>query len=510
MRTPIVLFIYPDLGGSNISFSPAIEILSGFLQNKNIEVHLLHLHETLGFPLNSEKIYMEIQRIKPDLIGFTATSFQYQYSNQLAGDLKALGVHTPMVLGGIHAIISPDDLAKSSFDGFCTGEGELALYKLVQAIIAGADYWCVDGFHFQKEGRIYKNPPGEILEDLDQLPFRNYNLIDARKLLKNRNNWLSIAFSRGCPYSCSFCINQKLKENHRQGSNKPYFRCQSVDRAMQELVHWAKEYKGEINVFNLDDDLLLLNREWFLEFGQRYRDEIYLPYGIQYAINGRANLIDEEIAQVLKESGCYLLRIGFETGDEKLRNLILGKEIKDEHLYNTFSLTQKYQLRSLVFSMLGIPGEGHQTIGVTINMLQKLKPTLIRMAFFEPFIGTPLYDYCTEHGLLEGDNSWDNCFKGTTLKLEGISKEELQFYHLTFPWHLNINFVKEGKEEYESLIEKYKYLLQGEFEINQIKNSILLDDEKVSKGLQEAKIEHFRYFDSNNFYYELWNYNKEG
>lgn len=97
-----MLFIYPDSGGFTISFSPAIEILSAFLKQNGISVELIHIHNTQATPYDLPKITDKVREISPDVIGISATSFQYSQSNEIAGFLKKEGIDVPVILGGIH------------------------------------------------------------------------------------------------------------------------------------------------------------------------------------------------------------------------------------------------------------------------------------------------------------------------------------------------------------------------------------------------------------------------
>ncbi len=504
MKNLSILFIYPDIGTSSISFSGGIEILSSLLQKQGVGVNLLHLHEPDGEPFDIDIIHKKVNKIKPDLISFTATTHQYPISNKIAEGLKKRGVKTPIFLGGIHPTIAPGDLKDSSFDAFGIGEGELIMSEVFKRLATNGDISAVPGLHFKKGNEIIKNPYCHVIEDLDQLPFRDYEIINAKKLLKLRDNWLSISVSRGCPYLCNYCINEMLLDIHRKSSSGKYCRCQSVDRVIAELIHLIELYGDDIKVINFDDDLLLLNRKWFLEFTDRFQKEIFLQYGIMYAINGRADLIDEEIALKLKESGCYLMRVGFETGDIKLRDMVLGKKITNDSLYRAFELFQKYRIRSLAFTMLGIPGECKETVMLTIKMLRVIKPTLIRMSFFEPFRGSKMYDYCEKNNLLKKDYYIPkNYFTETSLLFEKISSFELSLYHSIFPWFLNVGFDNEAADAYQKLINKYSVLSEEELKLESTRAKILKDNDKISGKLIDMGVEHFTFFKNNKFYYQL-------
>ena len=86
--------------------------------------------------------------------------------------------------------------------------------------------------------------------------------------------------------SCSFCINSLLKKiTCPEGTLKNYLRKNSVDRAIQELEDIISKYGKYITVFNFDDDLLMLYKNWMLEFTGKYEERIHQKYGITYAIN---------------------------------------------------------------------------------------------------------------------------------------------------------------------------------------------------------------------------------
>ena len=500
-----ILFIYPDIGGNSISFSPAIEILSSFLKKNGFNVELIHIHDKFGVKMDYDDIAKRVKAISPNIVGISATTYQYEESNKLCMELKKSKITIPIILGGIGPTISPEKLAESYFDGFAIGEGEIPLMELLTKIENGESYYETPGFHFKVGDKIIKNPMGKIITNLDVLPIPDYEIMNTEKILPLRDKWLSIAFSRGCLYSCNFCINQKLKKMYPFKEAKEYFRTKSASNAIKELLYLANRYAGQIEIFNLDDDLIIMDKQWFYEFAHLYKKEIYNKYGIKYAINGRANLLDEEMVKVLKDTGCWLIRVGFETGNNEMRNLILKKGISDQQLRNVFSYFHKYNLRSLAFAMIGIPKESLQTIYSSIDMLTELRPTLIRMAIFEPFIGTPLYDYCIKNNLIkEVENH--NCFEDSSLLFDTINGTDIRIYSLLFPWYLNKKMLLTNySKDYCDLIDKYVDLIRnGKEDGNILRKMILEEDRKISNRLKKIGIEHFEYFSNNAFYYHYY------
>ncbi len=497
------MFIYPDIGGRTLNFSPAIEILSSYMKQNEIDVSMIHINYEYGVhPENYEEIIRRIQEFRPDVIGITSTTFQYPVSCRVAEKIKEYGYEGLVILGGIHATIAPDDLSDSPFDAFSIGEGEITLTTLMKKYVHGESITNIKGLDIKSDGRIITNGYPEVLEDLDVLPVRDYEIINAKKILELSKGWFSVSFSRGCPYACKFCINQKLRKDFVAFTKARYYRCQSVDKVITDLLKYINNYPI-IKMFNFDDDLLIMDKKWFSEFAEEYRLKIYEKYGIKYVINTRANLITEEVVKELKDSGCHECQVGFETGNEELRNGVLAKEITNVQLEKAFDLFNKYGVRSLAYTMLGIPGESENSVKETIKELVRLKPTLIRMTFFEPFIGTPLYEYCIENELFDDKFLNIDNFTKSVVKMENITNYELSRYHLLFPWYLNMEMMGEDDSGvvYGQLIDEYMGLSEKEIDDLTVKEEIIRKDSKISEIMMKKNISHFRYFPANNNYF---------
>lgn len=492
------LFIYPDTGGLYPNFSPAVETLSACLKAAGNEVGLVHINEHFT-PPDQDLIFREVQKFNPDIIGFTSVTNMFKLSNETAGALKNRGFNKLIICGGIHPTIAPGDLINSNFDAFSIGEGEISLVELCRRMENGEDMYSVKGMIFKKDGKIIDNGYPDVVTDLDSLPPRDYEIMDIEKLLDLKNNFFSTGITRGCPYPCSFCINTKLRSVYNGNCNHSYYRCNSVDRAISDLLLVIEKYPGKVKVIDFEDDLLLSNKKWILEFAEKFKEKVYKPYGVKFVMNSRADSIDEERVLKLKEAGCEFIAIGIETGDENLRNNILKKHIFDKDLINAFDLMNRLHLRSHSFFMLGIPEETEESIQCSLRLLRRLKPGSIRITIFEPFIGTELYKYCEEHGMLTDIDLYENYFTNSTIHLKGISPHRLKVYHLMFPWHLNIGFVSKYEEDYLKLIDKYKSLPLEELIKPETRLEVLRDDSIISAKLSAEKITHFRFFEKNNF-----------
>ena len=496
------LFIYPDIGGIFPNFSPAIEVLSACLKEAGNEVEVIHVNDKFT-PPKQELILEKVLEFSPDIIGITAVTNLFKFCDETAGYLKSHGFDKMIICGGIHPTIAPNDLEKSNFDAFSIGEGELSLVELCRRMENGEDIYSVKGMIYKKDGEIIDNGYPDVVTDLDTLPPRDFEVMEIGKLLDYKNHFFSTGVSRGCPFPCSFCINSKLKKIYNGSCNHNYYRVNSVDRAISDLLLVIEKYHEKIDVIDFEDDLLLMNKKWILEFCEKYKKLIYEPYGIKFVMNSRADTIDEERVLKLQEAGCEFIAIGIETGDENLRNNILKKHIYDKDLIYSFDLLNRLGMRSHSFFMIGIPGENEESIQCSMRLLRRLKPGSIRMTIFQPFIGTELYDLCEKEGMLTDIDLMENYFTTSTIHLEGITPHKLKTYHLMFPWHLNIGFVEKYEELYKELIDKYKDMPLEELIKPETREQVLEDDKRVSEILSNEKILHFRFFEKNNYNYSL-------
>ena len=497
-----LLFVFPDIGSDYINFSPAIMNLSSYVKKHLPEVNIsfMHINNKHGIPYELNNISKNIFEKKPGLVGLTCTSYSYSESNEIAAKLKQDGLVCPIILGGSHAIIKPDDLITSSFDAFAIGESEYALVELCRRIIENKDITSTPGFYFKLGGELARNPPAKIIDNLDDLPYPDYQLMNTRKMLEIRNGWMSVAFSRGCPYNCSFCINDILQKQLKKYSVS-YFRHKSIKNIITELKFLVNTYNKKIKIFKFEDDLLALNKDWFVDLMDMYKKNIFEPYRIPYVINIRANLINENIIKALSVSGCYELQIGVETGDDELRNKILNKQISDNQLLSAFSLCRKYKIRTLAYIMVGIPNETHDTIRTTIKMLNHMKPTLIRLTIFYPYYGTSIYKYCEREGLLKKEIiEYTNQYSNIPLIFSDISDTDILFYQLFFPWYLNI--LSENNPTANEIYEDALHKLKRNDPQQIARQTILEYDKKLSQVMLSQNISHFRYFSSNTNYVE--------
>lgn len=476
-----------------INFCPAIHVLSAVLKQEGCDVNMFHINNDYGIKYDKDTI-IELSA-GADLYAITSTSFNYKYANEIAGWLKIHG--KLVILGGYHATTQPEDFKDSNFDIFCVGEGEGPMKDLVHALQKGEDWSKIPNL-ISKYGI---NPVRGFLRDLNKLPYWDFDITDTAKIIELRGGWLSISFSRGCPYECSFCYNHLLKKIEIGENDKmsDYLRRRTPENTVNELESLVKKYP--IKFFNIDDDLLTMNKKWMREFSDLYAEKVYKPFGIKYIMNARADTLNDEICKLLSDSGCFEVRIGFETGNEKLRNNLLDKKTSNEDLISACNNLTKHNIKSVAFLMIGIPGECWDTFDDTVSMTIKLQPKLIRMTFLYPYKYTKIYDVCLERNLFKEEEITDNRDYGSCLKFDKITDLELFYMRFLFPWY--VNWEQLHLTEYLDAISKFfGYPFKN---AEKRVSEIIEADKELSKNCSNP---HYRYYGGNEYYFELYDNNE--
>lgn len=491
-----ILFIYPDHGTDVMSFCSAIHVLSAVLKQDGHETSLIHINNEDGVKYDKDTI-IELSK-GYNLFAVTSTSFSYKYANEIAGWLKESYPDILKILGGSHATIQPEDFEASNFDIFCVGEGDEALKQLCNCLRNGDDWTKILGLIT----RYGSNPLKGFYRDMDRLPFWDFDIMDTEKILRLRQHWLTILFARGCSYSCTFCINHLYKKIGISAGDKmsEYIRKRTPELCVDELEILAKKFS--VKVFNVADDLLTMDKKWIRRFTDDYKQRIYKPFGIKYSLNARADSLTDEVVKMLVESGCMEARIGFETGNENVRNELLRKRVTNESLYKAFDNIHKYGMNAVAFTMMGLPGESYDTFQETIEMIGKLKPRLVRMTFLFPYKHTAIYDICVERGLFKEDyEKEDNRDDVSPLKFDNLTDQELFCFKFLFPWYVNVIMLQDKdqvRSYYQSIRDYKKYSFE---KLREMTSDIIEIDSSLSRSCPEP---HYKYFSDQLSYFHLY------
>ncbi len=416
-----ICLVYSDIGGVEHygarKYYHGLGYLSSVLKHAGHQTELIYLQKEP----TQEEFLAQLAQVGADLAAFSSTTHQHPYVDQCARWIKAHMPRMLTVVGGPHPTLAPEDvLTNSAFDVVCVGEGEYPLLELVTALQEGRDWTGIRNLWSRRDGKVLRNPLRPLLADLDELPFPDRELFDFDRILANNDGWLDMLAGRGCPYGCSYCCNSAMREQLK-GLGK-YVRFRSVENVLAEIRVLGSRYS--VKTLNFQDDTFTLDREWALRFCRAYGQEFELPFWINTRVE-RIN--DEELVIALAHAGCRGVRIGIESGNEKLRAEILKRHMSNAEIRRAFALARKHGLDIYTCNMLGIPGETAAMIEQTIALNRELEPADLQFSVFYPYPMTELYDVAVRNGyLVEGESLHSYYERKSILRLPTLSKDELE------------------------------------------------------------------------------------
>ncbi len=314
---------------------------------------------------------------------------------RLAEAIKAAKPPIKIAFVGPHvSVLAEQSLnATKAIDFVCRKEFDFSVAEFAQ----GAPLEKIKGVSFRKDGRIVHNPDREPLTDLDSLPFA----VDTykRDLDITRYNvpfllhpYIAFYSSRGCPAKCSYCLWPQTFSGHR-------WRTRSSENVAAE-VRRALELFPNVKEIFFDDDTFAWGKKRVLEICEKFK-----PINFTWSCTARAHA-DYETLKAMKEAGCRLLIVGFESGDPKvLENIEKGATVEQAKDF----MKNCKKLGILVHGdyIFGLPGETRETIQRTMKFAEELDCETIQVSIAHPYPGTAFNDYLVKHGYLTSDEMAD-------------------------------------------------------------------------------------------------------
>jgi len=389
-----------------------------------------HGHQCLVSVAKGRRLFKEIQQAAPDIIASSVTSLDYRV---LLDQVKLIKncFNIPVIFGGPHPTLYPDEVIKhEAVDMLCRGEGEGALLELAEAIEYKRDIANIGNLWLKLDGKLICNPLRPLIEDLDLLPFPDRELYFRFASVRNLKIRRFMA-GRGCPYNCSFCTNNMMKEMY--GMPAHFVRQRSVKKLVEEIHLVIHGYGGTLVSFS--DDILALDTPWLQEFTERYSRQINLPF----TCNTRFDVLNDKRIRLLKQAGCVAVRVGIESGNEMLRNKILNKQVSDVQILDSARLLKQAGIKIITYNLFGFPGEGFSDALETIRLNIRIQTHASINSTFIPFPGLPIIR-CGPPGL-DKNEAWSVQKNRQKAVSRIVAIRDLAPLMITFPALMNF-FVK--------------------------------------------------------------------
>lgn len=350
------------------------------------------------------------------IVGFSVKSGEVDFCAAIARRLKQ-EFNSTILFGGVHPSVAAEDtIALDSVDIICKGEGEAPTAELLDSMETGVIDTSIANLWFKKDGGIIKNDIRTLVQNLDDLPFPDRDLFDTQ-LYIDRSGTVDIISGRGCPYQCSYCVEPTYQKIFK-GKGR-FVRYRSVDNVLEEIADLQRRFK--FSRINFVDDVFTIDIRWLREFSAKYKKHFKIPY----TCNARIEALREESFQLLKDSGCFSLEMGIESGSERIREQVLERKMSNQKIIDAFDMARKYGLRTMSFNIVGIPYETKWDIRETIKLNRRLNPSSVQVSMFQPYPGTSLHTLCKEKGWLNGKALPVSYFLDTPVNYPDLPTKEI-------------------------------------------------------------------------------------
>ncbi|MBT6601615.1 MAG: B12-binding domain-containing radical SAM protein [Nitrospina sp.] len=334
-----------------------------------------------------EYLVEKYKKDQPDVIGITHTTLYTSYVVETIKEIREnISKDIPIVLGGYHPTLRPrESINLPGVDAVICGEGEYILSNYMDALESKSELYNIPGLLFKlSNGSYFENARAGWIEDISSLPFPDYELWEDvdKYLYFIQQLWL--IGSRGCPYPCTNCEEVYIKD----ASPGNRFRYRDPQNYVDEIKFQTERYKDRgMRMGHPFDPVFPINAKWTREFCSKYieagmntkmplsifarGDTFYLHEGPGSA---RYQTFDHDRIKCLAEAGVREVRIGVETGTDRMRNDIHKKQCTTKQLEETFHYMHKYDINTIAYNMLGGPTETRAEMMETFKLNWKLRP----------------------------------------------------------------------------------------------------------------------------------------
>jgi anaerobic magnesium-protoporphyrin IX monomethyl ester cyclase len=319
-----------------------------------------------------------------------------------------------VIWGGPHCISVPE-IGLRSADGVCFSEGDEAVIDLVDRLEKDADWTATPNFAFRVNGSLVTNPVRPPFNDLDSLPYYDFDLAEQYLLdgtlealtpdaLKARLAGYPYRIpifyymsSRGCPHDCAYCNNCRYTALWGRSA----LRMQGVERVIEELAWQLKRLPYIEWVAFGDDDFFIRPLSQIEQFAALYKEKIGLPFGV--AVSARTWRRDK--AEVLLDIGLNTVQMGVQSGSQRVLDEVYNRKLSIAKVRAAGKEIAAYSrsrgLRLHLDFIIDNPYESRDDVARTYRyILDTAWNVKLNVFFLAYFPGTPLYERALADGYI--------------------------------------------------------------------------------------------------------------
>jgi len=388
---------WPELTKSGTLYYPFwLSYVTGVLMETKHEPLLI---DAVAKGWDEQKTINEIIKFDPSLLVIETTTPSITKDLKFVEELKK-NLDVKVVLVGTHVSALPEETLKmtDTVDFIARKEYDYTIPEIADCLENGKGLRKVPGISYKKNKKIFHNRDRPYIENLDALPFvskvyKKFLDVEDYRYALARHPMIQIWSSRGCPNMCTFC-------QLPQTFSGRIFRTRSPENFVDEL-EWIKENLSQIKEIFIEDDTFSVDKKRVMRICELIKQR---NLDLVWSCNARAD-IPFDVLKNMKEAGCRMLIIGYESGNNDiLRNIKKGMTTEQAKKFTRDA--KKLGLKIFGCFMIGLPGDTKKTVEQTFQFAKKLNPDMVFFQQAVPFPGTEFYEWCKKNSYLVVKN-WD-------------------------------------------------------------------------------------------------------
>ncbi len=380
------------------------------------------------YGLTADQIMTHVEVVQPDVVGLSCLfSNQWPPIREIAARIKDLDQDIIVATGGTHPTFAPERcLRDSKIDFIVLGEGERIFPDVLDRLRLGRSLNDQDGVAWRDNNVIKVNPPGNLIDDLNELPFPAHDLFPPERYfdialpmgyhMRSRRS-LPMVTSRGCPFNCTFCSSTRFWRNR--------YRARSAENVMAE-IEWLVSCFGIEEIKFQDDNLTAQRKRARHLFEMMSELDPILSWNTP---NGIAiDTLDDEMLGLMRRSGCFEITLSAESGDQDILNKLIHKPLKLDRIREVNEAARRHGIYRVAYFIIGFPGESMEQIRNTIKFGRELAVDWCIYFIYNPLPGSPMYDDCLARGYISEDDFFKtgNVYFSSIMDSEEWTSKELE------------------------------------------------------------------------------------
>lgn len=343
----------------------------------------------INFKIIDNDIRKTIAAFKPDVVCLSSVTQNFGIAAQIAAEVSKKGIL--VIAGGVHLSSHPQSLTKD-MAVCCMGEGEATVVELFSLLLANGSLTSsllagIKGIAYWDNNSIAMTPAREQIANCDEIP------LPARDLMNiDRHSYMFT--SRGCPYRCVFCSSTVFWKKAR------FFSAEYVVREIEELVG-----NYGVRLISFFDDLFIADFPRLKKIVDLLEKTDFFEK-VAFTCSGRANLINDETAGLLKRMRIRSVGMGLESGSEKTLKYLKGGNVSVADNEGAVRILRKHGIAANASFVIGAPHETVPDMMETYKFIKKCPLSLFDTYVLVPYPGTALWDYAKEKGLVSDTMDW--------------------------------------------------------------------------------------------------------